>query len=306
MTANSVNTTTTEILFAAFNCFSILVCLLAAILVCTYRLCSTVVYRLALYQVLSSLALAGVSVLQIVFVDYYSNPEAYGRACVAIGWSFTYAEWVKLLFTMWVTFHLFCFAVIHKNLKKLEVLYVGTSLFVPAVIASVPLITDTYTLSPDGACYIYVKNDATRAAAIERFALWDGPAMVILLAASTAMIVMVIKLAKTLCGRSKYEPITDGDQYWRALKQLLPLAAFPIVFFMFEIPEFIFHVYLARIPTPEIGITIAVKICISLWSMASGVALTIHVLVAKCSLKRTRIECIQPSMSAYGSRSMTA
>ena len=147
---------------------------------------------------------------------------------------------------MWVTFHLFCFAVLHKNLKKLEVLYVVTSLLVPAVIACVPLITDTYGRSPDGAyCYIYVKENEN-SASIERFALWDGPAMIILLAASTAMVVMVIKLTGRVCLRSKYEPITDGDRFWKALKQLLPLAAFPILFLVFEIPIYSYIMYMQQ------------------------------------------------------------
>ena len=207
------------IILAANSSVSVLVCLLAAILVFRFQLHKKVVYRLALYQVLASLALAVVSVLEVIFINYYTNPEVYSRACTAIGWLILYAEWMKLLFTMWVTFHLFCFAVLHKNLKKLEVLYVVTSLLVPAVIAVLPLITNTYGLSPDGTlCYIYAKNVA---AFIERFALWDGPAIVTLLAASTAMLVMVIVLAYRACLRIRYETITAGNQYWKALKQLL-------------------------------------------------------------------------------------
>ena len=132
-----------------------------------------------------------------------------------------YTEWTKLFFTGCVAFHLFCFAVLHKNLKKLEVLYVVSSLLVPALIAIVPLITHTYGLSPGGnICYIYAN---TSVAFIERLALWDGPAMLMLIAVSTAMVAMVIKLASQVCRRSmQYEPITDGDQFWKVLKQLLP------------------------------------------------------------------------------------
>ena len=163
--------------------------------------------------------------------------------------------------TMWVTFHLFCFAVLHKNLKKLEVLYVVTSLLVPAVIACIPLITKTYGRNPDGSvCYIYAFNDV---ASIERFALWDAPAMIILLAASAAMVVMVIKLTGRVCLRS-YEPITDGDQFWKALKQLLPLAVFPILFFIFEIPLFIFHLYATKSYTPNMALEISKSVFISL------------------------------------------
>eukprot|EP00731_Ephydatia_muelleri_P013174 Em0007g484a len=129
----------------------------------------------------------------VMFINYDESPIIYGRICTAIGLLQVYTEWTKLLFTMWVTFHLFCFAVLHKNLKKLEVLYVVTSLLVPALIAIVPLVTHSYGLNTDGnICNIYAN---TNVAFIERLALWDCPAMLMLIAASIAMVVMVIKLA---------------------------------------------------------------------------------------------------------------
>ena len=151
-----------------------------------------------------------------------------------------------------------------------------------------PLITKTYGRNPDGAfCYIYdAYNDV---ASIERFALWDGPAIIILLAASIAMVVMVIKLTGRVCLISRYEPITDGDQYWKALKQLLPLAAFPIVFLICEIPVFIYHVYAAKSPMPNALLDISQSVFFSLWSTTSGGTLLIHIIVVKClSLARNR------------------
>ena len=197
-----------------------------------------------------------------------------------------YAEWTKLLFTMWVTFHLFCFAVLHKNLKKLEVLYVVTSLLIPAVIATVPLITHTYGLSSGGnICYIYAN---TSVAFIERLALWDGPTMLMLIAASTAMVVMVTKLTSQVRRRSKYEPITDGDQFTKALKQLLPLAAFPMLFFIFEIPVFILHIYTIQYSAPKEGIVISAYVCLSLWGMASGATVIIHISVARICGRKSK------------------
>ena len=280
MASNNTN----HIVFAVTNGVSVLVCLLAAILVCCLKLCTKVVYRLALYQVLASLALATVSVFQIIFVNYNKNPEVYERVCIAIGWLALYAEWMKLLFTTWVTFHLFCFGVFHKNLKKLEVLYVLTSLLVPVVIAAVPLITSTYGLTSDGTlCYISVENNS---AAIERFALWDGPSMVFLLVASTAMVVMLIKLALNLHRRSMYEPIGEGDQFWKALKQLLPLAAFPVLFLVFEIPVFIFHINLTNSSIPYKAATMLDYVFFSLWSTTSGVTIIIHITAARLCVKR--------------------
>ena len=288
MTVYNASVTPYEIVFTTLNAVSVLVCLLAAILVFYLKLYQMVVYRLALYQVLSSLCLALVEVLQIIFVNYYSNPVVYGRVCTAFGWLFTYAQWMKLLFTVWVTLHLFGFGVLRKKLNRLEALYVATSILTPALIAVVPLATHTYGLSPTGPCYIVVPNDSNHVAAIERFALWDGPAMAILLAASAAMVVLVIKLARIVCRRSRYQPLDDGDQYWKALKQLLPLAAFPIVFFFFEVPVFVFHIYLAETATPNAAITFAVFVFLPLWSVASGVTLMIHVIVAKCLPKKRR------------------
>eukprot|EP00731_Ephydatia_muelleri_P013120 Em0007g430a len=264
---------------AVANGVSVLVCLLAAILLCCLKLYKKLVYRLALYQVLSALALTSVSVMQVVVINYDKSPILYGRVCTAIGFLEVYTEWTKLLFTMWVSFHLFCFAVLHKNLKKLEVLYVVTSLLVPVVIAAVPLTTNAYGLSPDGnACYIYANRSV---AFIERLALWDSPAMLMLIAASTAMVVVVIKLTSQVYRRSKYEPITDGDHFTKALKQLLPLAAFPMLFFIFEIPVFIVHVYTIQYSAPNEGIVISADICVSLWSMVSGATVIIHISVVR-------------------------
>ena len=261
----------------AVNSVSVLVCLLAAILVLRLKLHRKLVYRLALYQVLSSLLLATVTALQ-VFINYNESRNVYARVCTAVAWFAVYASWMKLLFAMWVTFHLFCFGVLHKNLKSLEVLYVVTSLLIPALIAAVPLITHTYGLSSDGAfCYIYANKSA---AFIERLALWDGPAMFMLIAASTAMVVMVIKLASQVCRRSEYEPITDGDQFWKAFKQLLPLAAFPMLCLIFEIPVLLYHVYATQNSTPNEGMLLADVACLSLWSTASGATVIIHISVA--------------------------
>ena len=131
------------------NSVSLLGCLVAAILEFALKLHKKIVYRLALYyQVLAGLILALAQLLQVFEVNYLTDPKLYDRACIALGWFGMYSQWMKLLFTVWVTFHLFCFGVLHKNLKKFEVLYVVTSLILPAVIAAVPLITRSYGYSP--------------------------------------------------------------------------------------------------------------------------------------------------------------
>ena len=282
MNDSSGNVSSYYTVIGATNGISVLVCLLAVVLVFALKLYKKLVYRLALYQVLSSLSLAAGAILQITLVNHNRNPNVYDRVCTAVAWLTVFTEWMKLLFTIWVTFHLFCFAVLHKNLKKMEVLYAMSSLLVPAVVASVPLATNSYAPSPESTyvCYIYAKNEV---AFLESLVLWDGPALIVLLVASAAMVVMVIKLACRVRSRSQYEPITDGDQFWLALKHLLPLAAFPILFFVFDIPLVMFHIYVAQGFKLNSSLDISRFVFFSLWSMTSGATLIIHILIAQMS-----------------------
>ena len=272
------------VFFTTTNSVSLLVCLLAAILVFRLKLHTKVVYRLALYQVLAALAFATVEVLEIVFINdtdigNSSNVQnsKYNSGCNAIGWLVVYTQWMKLLFTMWVTFHLFCFVVFYKNLKKLEVLYVVTSLLIPAVIACVPLITKHYAVNlVSRRCYINQHE------LVERILLWYAPAMVILLTLSIAMVVMVTKLLHKVCSKLKYEVLTDGDQFWMALKQLIPLAAYPILFLVFIVPVVTMGVMddnSSTIPIEDALISNA--LFISLWSLSSGATLIVHITLAR-------------------------
>ena len=285
-----------QIAFTVINTISVLVCLLAAVLVLVLKLHKKVVYRLALYQVLSALSFALLQALQITFINYDKNTRVYGQICVAVGWLVLYSQLVKLVFTLWVTFHLFCFAVLYKNLKKLEVLYVVTSLLVPALLAAVPLTTQTFGVrsSSGTLCFIYAQNDSNsnqhKRALIERFVLWDGPATVTLSVASIVMIATVLKLGHRICQHRRYESLTDtSGQHWKALKQLLPLAAFPILFFVFTIPVSVFHIFQAVATTPNERLVIANMIFVFLWSTTSGLTLIIHISVAKCCRKKAHV-----------------
>ena len=279
--------------YVIINAISVFMCLLATILVFVLRLHNKIVYRLALYQVLAGLIIALAQLFQV-----FIGNSKYDQECVALGWFGMYFQWVKLFFTVWITFHLFCFAILHKNLRKLEVLYVVSSLLVPILIAAVPLITHSYGYSSVDGCYIpaYAGNVTLYDAIIERFALWDGPAMVILLALSITMAVMVIKLGGRVYRRLKYEyePITDGDQFSKALKQLLPLAAFPILFLLFIVPVFIYDVYYSFVtPSPNENLILTADIFIFLWNMTSGLTLIVHISVARVPVCIRRLRLVQ-------------
>lgn len=281
-----------DIAFTVLNGVSVLVCLLAVILLLAQNLQNSFAYRLSLYQLLSSLSFAIVETLQIIFINYGENSQAYGRACTFIGFLGIYSRWAKLLFTFWVAFHLFCFAVLRKSVERLEALYVLTSLIVPAVFAVVPLTTGTYRLSGfHSYCFIYGSNNSYQIQLTEWLLLWDVPAMIILLLSSVAMAVVITQALKHLCRKLRYESITGKDPFWRVFKQLLPLAAFPILFLVFMLPAVIFHIYSTANAQGGIdgALIISAAVFISLWSLASGGTVIVHIALARFSARKIKI-----------------
>ena len=112
------------------------------------------------------------------------------------------------------------------------------------------------------------------------------------------MVVMGIKLASQVYRRYTYKPINECDQIWKALKQILPLSAFPILFFIFEIPILLYHVYTTQHSTPSEGMYIATILCFSLWSASSGATVIIHISVVRiCGRKRKHIKPVHLSVT---------
>ena len=100
MVNSSATSTLNHAIFAVINGVSVVVGLLAAVLMLCLNLYKTIVYRLAVYQILSALAIALVGAMQVVFINYDESPNMYGRICTAIGLLQLYTKWTKLFFTM--------------------------------------------------------------------------------------------------------------------------------------------------------------------------------------------------------------
>ena len=272
------------------NAASAVVCLLAVTLVCVLKLYKKLVYRLALYQVLSALVYAGQFVGQAVFVRY-SVPDL----CIAFAYFNFYALYMKILFTVWVTFHLFCYTVFQKNLRKLEPLYIAMSLLAPAVIASLPLATHTYGMAGSW-CSIQEWQDncpskTLVAGVIEQFVLGYGFPITCLILTSFAMAVITV----VLIYRSCFRRTQNYKQHRKAVKLLLPLAIYPVAFLVFVIPVFAKRVYDTTSPEGHYELSIAGGVFIAAWSMLAGMALLVHVLLTGVCAKRLRGKIIRRS-----------
>ena len=283
------------VILVSTNGIACFVCLMAAILVFIMKLHNKPIYRLALYQVLAGLALAAAFLGQIFLIKHSKlsteDADGYENLCVAFAFLLLYAEWVKLVLTVWLTVHIFCFAVFLKNLKKFEPLYVVTSLLVPAGIALVPLLTKTYGLAGSWCWIADWKNNCDAnplvEGATEQFALWYGPAMVLLGLSATAMITMVTVMACRICMHSTTTFARDNN--WKALKQLLPLAIYPMLFLFFITTPFINRLYGIWHSVPQktrYDLSISHAVSAACWNLSTGLVFVVHVVATgMCSKK---------------------
>ena len=255
MDSNSNDLWTTEaILNTSFNIVSAVVCLLAAILLLVIgRICSkrqntstTIIhtacaYRLALYQVLTALAVAVTDLFQIYYLFNIQRSYNYGRVCTPFGWLLLYLKWVNLFIVMQLSFSLLIFVHFRNNLMEYEKVHVLLSLLLPSLVVLPPLIS---YLSGDNdvGCFQGIENGTQNLALIEEFTLWDTSSIIVFL-------IMVVFIAivyginfKSLKLRSLYKEIRDSE-HWNALREFLPLATFPIVFIIFQIIIFSFHFF---------------------------------------------------------------
>ena len=272
---------------------AVIVCTTAATFVLVKKLYKQLVYRLALYQVLSSLLFASLQVLQLLFLNYHKYPDDYHPLCVIVAFLQVSSRLIKLCFTAWVTFHLFCYAVFYKNMKKLECLYIVTSLVVPVLISVVPFTTDSYGLLKPWCSIINARNGCPFfVGIIEQFLLWYVPAFILLLTESVFMIVMI-----AILGYRVYQKKISSST-GKALKQMLPLTAYPITFFVLIILPFTNRVYETTQRPPSYGLHVATAFCTSAYSLAAGTALILHVVtISPC---KRRVSHANTYNSRYG------
>ena len=131
---------------------SVFVCIMAVVLIVALRLHTKLVYRLAVYQTLSSI------LLLVVWEIYLAS--LFGSAVPRLGFYginilLTFSAYVYQSLCTWIVVHLIALAVCHKNLNRLEPLYVVSSLLVSSVMAVVSLVlvfvanNETHTHSSD-------------------------------------------------------------------------------------------------------------------------------------------------------------
>lgn len=280
------------IIGSSANGISLVTCLIAIALLRFLKLHRKVVYRLALYQVLAASELSLVQVLQVQFLNTNLLVQPYKGMCIATAYFLLQSQWVKVLLVVCVTVHLFSFAIFHKNLQKFELLYVLGSLLLSVIIAAIPLTTNTYGFAGSWCWIKTVRDDCStvegNAGLIEQFVLWFVPSMVILVITSSVMVAMVLVVARRsrLSILSEHS-ITAEHLNRKALNQLLPLAAYPVLFCIFNVLPFVNRLPLHKSTTTIDGLEVASILSSAFWGLSTAVSLLVHIVIVRCTRKKS-------------------
>ena len=257
-----------------------------------------------MYQILSSLCLSAVQTSFITLMNYNGNIY-YQIACKSISFLAEYNLWIKLLFTLCLIFHLFCLAVCLQNFQKLEIGYVLFSILFPLLFSWIPFIHNSYGMV--GAwCWIRSWKDdcATQKyleGIIEQFVLWYGPLFISLTLSVVAVFIILIVLAQRAYAHKNQESEClienhERNQNKKAIKELLPLLAYPVIFYVLSLFPIINRVYSAISSNASFGWALGHSITESLWGFFSSWALIIHIFVTR-QLKKRHVQCKEQPIS---------
>ena len=285
-----------QIAMMSSGAVSTVLCFSAVILVLCCKLHKFFVYRLALYQILSCLAFSVAEALQIMNINYVDNTY-HGIACRFTAFLVAHTAWTKLLLTLCLVFHIYIRAVYLKNFEKWETVYIAISLSIPGIIASIPLITEYYGVA-GGWCWIrdlknHCPSEKDTAGIVQQFTLWYVPLFVSLVICLIAALIVTIKYYCwrhcTCCHKTELQPPNINENANNtAVKELLPLLLYPIIFFLFALCPLIDRLYGAISSHDNFGLMMAHAITEALWGACSAVVLCGHVTYVVCKRRRHR------------------
>ena len=170
---------------------------------------------------------------------------------------------IKLMFTVWISIHLFALAVFQKNLQKLESFYVVSSLIVPLAVTSTLLGLNFSASRPS--CLI------------------DSVVYSIIFAVLVFITLLIVGMGTILCYRAcrrRSVILSEYDkQHKKALYEMLPLLLYPIFFLLFTIPIFVNNLLLSS--------STIFGVCSPLWSFTTSLLLIFHLCVVRHVRKKT-------------------
>ena len=222
------------------SALAIIACALAVILIIVLKLYRSFLNRLVLYLMVAAGSYSVTFILGITPV-HHSNGEVQVREgldglCAAFGFINQMSEWIFDGTIAWVVVNLTLMAVFkyQANKPKHEVSVLIIILLFPFIINWIPFASDMYGLSGIW-CWIKLTNGDCHTGytlgLVYHFALLYGPLAIFVFGSYVAFIAIVITLCKerVASGRERVESFKK-EAHRRALKEALPLLAYPLIY----------------------------------------------------------------------------
>ena len=273
------------------SAIAVLTCLATVIFVCVLKLHRILFYRLALYQVLSAMECTVVWITQAAYITHklylnsYYNGSTFGsyidldpKAVAVLGVLFVGSGFICTMLTFWIAIHLFALAMFHKNLKRLEPLYVVSSVFIPMAIGTMLFVMDLPRLQD--ACGLTE-------------AIGYRIIFAVMILISLLIVVMGTILCYRACRRRSLALSEYGKQHKKVLYEMLPLLVYPIYFLLTSIPIIV---------SAGASTSIMVEIFVPLWNFTASLLLIFHLCVVrhvrKKNLQRIALHKIRSKCTA--------
>ena len=205
-------------------------CAVAIIAMLLFRLFKTLTNRLILNTLVSIFFMSSASASQFFGLRWEFWQSGHTKMCIAEGVLGEYSSWVMLLSTLMMTLHLTVMVLypsLYEKMAKMEPLYLLFPWIFPLLVSWIPFLLRNYGVVGPW-CWIQLHNEncsLNKEGIIEIYAVLYGEQIIGLILNNIALVIVGL----TMCKRA-YIRNTTSLAYRKALKQTLPLLAYPITY----------------------------------------------------------------------------
>ena len=228
---------------------SVLLSLAVIALVLYLRLLNVLVYRLGLYQVLSAM-MFGIADGVYFWLNTGTAKELVNVFVLSLGL-------LKIMLNMWVVVHLFALAVLHYNMRKWEIIYIVSSISFALLFCCLQIIG------------VYAKD-----AELFNYIVMAAVVSVLLVSSIVLAIATIVKLCWRACFKKKLSQL--DQQHKKALYEIMPLMAYPILLLVIAIPAIAYNLDLEIHGRNPRWLVNVYQISGSSWSFLNPFLYTIH------------------------------
>lgn len=256
-------------------CFALLLFVTAISLVAIFKLHKLLVYRLALYQVISA------TLSLVIFFVY----ELYLNGCITVNFEgsavllslIASSVLLKSILTLWIIFHLYALSMCHRNCKKLEKMYIGSSIVVSIVVFILTLTLRIEEITN----YRYDTSPASDW--IELLSL-TCIVLLLLLLSLPLIFIMGVTLCCRACETRNGVTSEHQNEHKTVLYEMVPLLVYPILYLVLSIPFLLYLIsfYAEGVYMDSLFFQIcqfAPPVAVFFWNITCSCTLIIHVLI---------------------------